>query len=358
MYSLIIGSKLTQAKEFKKWITGTVLPSIRKTGKYDVKEDANKNKIPKIMYDLNDYINKSCIYILRVSNDEYKFGITDNIEKRMSDHKRCIQYEEIVKIYVVNNTKISRNVEDKIKKMLRQFNIAIKRGNMTEFFKTTDIYTIDYITSFFDKYINDEIDDNSTNEFNFQKYKFDKQLEFEKYKFDKQIEIDKLKLSLEHKHKYNLINIDNSIIHQMDNENNTQPNQISVHINEQNNEQSKDQSDEKNKEKLSHVDKDYNKSTIKLNKKGKPSKYPDRDIGPRNKCTTCGYFCSSDGNCKMCSKFEKYKDVKFTAEKPSYEQLKIDIETMPYTIIGKKYGVSDNSIRKWLRKYEKHIEIK
>ena len=34
LYSLILSSKLLQAKEFKKWITTEVLPSIRKNGGY------------------------------------------------------------------------------------------------------------------------------------------------------------------------------------------------------------------------------------------------------------------------------------------------------------------------------------
>lgn len=34
LYTLIFGSKLPQAKKFKKWVTSEVLPSIRKTGSY------------------------------------------------------------------------------------------------------------------------------------------------------------------------------------------------------------------------------------------------------------------------------------------------------------------------------------
>ena len=35
LYSLILRSKLESAKEFKRWVTSQVLPSIRKTGRYD-----------------------------------------------------------------------------------------------------------------------------------------------------------------------------------------------------------------------------------------------------------------------------------------------------------------------------------
>lgn len=36
LYSLILGSKLEKAKEFKRWVTVEVLPTIRKTGGYIV----------------------------------------------------------------------------------------------------------------------------------------------------------------------------------------------------------------------------------------------------------------------------------------------------------------------------------
>ena len=36
LYSLILGSKLEKAKEFKRWVTAEVLPTIRKTGGYIV----------------------------------------------------------------------------------------------------------------------------------------------------------------------------------------------------------------------------------------------------------------------------------------------------------------------------------
>ena len=42
LYSLILGSKLESAKEFKRWVTSEVLPSIRKTGKYEVPNTIDK----------------------------------------------------------------------------------------------------------------------------------------------------------------------------------------------------------------------------------------------------------------------------------------------------------------------------
>jgi hypothetical protein len=39
-------------------------------------------------------------------------------------------------------------------------------------------------------------------------------------------------------------------------------------------------------------------------------------------------------------------------ERPPYEQLVAEIEQLGYMAVGRKYGVSDNAIRKWRRAYE------
>jgi hypothetical protein len=43
-------------------------------------------------------------------------------------------------------------------------------------------------------------------------------------------------------------------------------------------------------------------------------------------------------------------------ERPAYDQLMRDIGDMSYLAIGRKYGVSDNAVRKWLRFYERERE--
>jgi hypothetical protein len=39
-------------------------------------------------------------------------------------------------------------------------------------------------------------------------------------------------------------------------------------------------------------------------------------------------------------------------ERPSYAQLMADVESMSFLAVGRKYGVSDNAVRKWIRWYE------
>lgn len=51
LYSLILSSKLPSAKEFKRWVTGSVLPSIRKTGQYDAFKDVSPELQAILMHD-------------------------------------------------------------------------------------------------------------------------------------------------------------------------------------------------------------------------------------------------------------------------------------------------------------------
>ena len=44
------------------------------------------------------------------------------------------------------------------------------------------------------------------------------------------------------------------------------------------------------------------------------------------------------------------------AERPPYEQLRREIERTSYLAVGRKYGVSDTAIRKWILWYEREAE--
>ena len=45
MYALIFGSKLEKAREFKRWVTSEVLPTLRKTGHYEVAANQSVNQL-------------------------------------------------------------------------------------------------------------------------------------------------------------------------------------------------------------------------------------------------------------------------------------------------------------------------
>lgn len=44
------------------------------------------------------------------------------------------------------------------------------------------------------------------------------------------------------------------------------------------------------------------------------------------------------------------------SERPSYRQLLAEIEESGYCAVGRKYGVSDNAVRKWARFYQRQME--
>jgi len=44
------------------------------------------------------------------------------------------------------------------------------------------------------------------------------------------------------------------------------------------------------------------------------------------------------------------------AERPPYEKLLEEIEETSYLAVGRKYGVSDNAVRKWVRFFERQME--
>jgi hypothetical protein len=71
----------------------------------------------------------------------------------------------------------------------------------------------------------------------------------------------------------------------------------------------------------------------------------------KNKCIDCEANIDIKATrCTTCYQLNSRK-----VERPSYEQLIKDKETLNMVQIGKKYNVSDNTIRKWIRRYEKNI---
>lgn len=67
------------------------------------------------------------------------------------------------------------------------------------------------------------------------------------------------------------------------------------------------------------------------------------------------YGISETTLCKICRRLliDRKTDQPFKRKvvRPSKEELEIDINKMPMTHVGKKYGVSDNAVRKWCKKF-------
>lgn len=78
-------------------------------------------------------------------------------------------------------------------------------------------------------------------------------------------------------------------------------------------------------------------------------------------CIRCGKPIDVKGKTGMCKACYQATEHKEGVVRPTKEQLEKDIYTMSFLKIGKKYGVCDNTIRKWCKKYglpSTRIELK
>lgn len=93
-----------------------------------------------------------------------------------------------------------------------------------------------------------------------------------------------------------------------------------------------------------------------------------RNLPRKRTCPSCGgtfaprhvrhRYCSLTCWGKVAAQLyrgQRHPDTR-KVPRPSYEQLKADLQTMSFCAVGRKYGVSDNAVRKWLRSYEYESE--
>jgi transposase-like protein len=82
----------------------------------------------------------------------------------------------------------------------------------------------------------------------------------------------------------------------------------------------------------------------------------------RRSCARCGaVFFAAAPEQRYCSRecgqrWDRHGHPRLGGRKvdrPPYEQLLAEIEATNYCAVGRKYGVSDNAIRKWVRQYER-----
>jgi hypothetical protein len=68
----------------------------------------------------------------------------------------------------------------------------------------------------------------------------------------------------------------------------------------------------------------------------------------------CSHSCGSRWDRRNVRGRSKQEHRRVT--RPPYEQLLAEIEATSYCAVGRKYGVSDNAVRKWVRFYERERE--
>ena len=85
----------------------------------------------------------------------------------------------------------------------------------------------------------------------------------------------------------------------------------------------------------------------KKNEKSQTTKYKKQMLKINYNCSSCGVELktkSKTGFCLLCHSKSQRK-----VERPSIEQLLKEVKESSYIAVGKKYGVSDNAIRKWIK---------
>ena len=141
LYSLILSSKLPQAKEFKRWVTKDVLPSIRKTGSYKVPSspmealrlmfDAQKQQEEKI-----DQVDK------RVTNLENTTTIVSSQQLTLTK----IAKATAVKVLGGKNTEAYKSLSHKVFRMMwRDYKDYFKLASYKDTLKTDYEKAINYL---------------------------------------------------------------------------------------------------------------------------------------------------------------------------------------------------------------------
>ena len=103
MYALIFGSKLEKAREFKRWVTSEVLPTLRKTGHYEVAADQSVNQL------LAEFGDFKVTYVQQMV--EYK----DALEKQTKAFDKSISN---MTLSTTQQNKVHRAVKDRVGSLL------------------------------------------------------------------------------------------------------------------------------------------------------------------------------------------------------------------------------------------------
>lgn len=82
LYALTLSSRLPEAEKFRDWVTGEVLPAIRKTGSYSLFLKPAEVPAPKEDTIPAAVEEKACVYVLGLTNSSTKIGITKDILER------------------------------------------------------------------------------------------------------------------------------------------------------------------------------------------------------------------------------------------------------------------------------------
>ena len=98
--------------------------------------------------------------------------------------------------------------------------------------------------------------------------------------------------------------------------------------------------------------------SVCLNKLLEIMKLPLLEIKEKIKADARKCECGKEISYSSKRCFACYSLYQRKVSRPSLEELKQDLNNSTYVAVGKKYGVSDSTIRKWIKAQEVHLPIK
>lgn len=315
-YTDILLLKQKTKNIFLKWIKNTVIVNIN--NKLNKTEKNSDDEVMKLV-ELSEYNNHYIVYLIKVRDNTYKYGDSYEIARRMMQHKNKFKKIEYIRLYKFDDFRQMKNMSKQVKVLTKKLKIDYKdSNNRIEMFKTTTEHKIKDIAN-----------------------KIDQLYDITNRPIVTKRESDTL---------YNVIDILTNVIGYEE----------SMEI--LNTNKFEDDEYEYIQAKIFNRTKDIALSdkTLKDTKhirhfctsckcdeciKMKTSQKKNTD-----KCIDCNkQIPDTQVRCFLCQG-KRFRKV----ERPPYEQLMKEIKETSYVIVGKKYKVTDNTIKKWVKVYRKY----
>jgi prophage antirepressor-like protein len=354
LYSLILSSKMPEAKRFKHWVTNDVLVSIRKYGSFNTLQNAP-------VYDeksLKSLENTPTVYIIHVGDSLYKFGQSMHLTERMNNHKSTLKYEQIIKIYEFPFFDYAINVENKIKKYTTNNKIRKIIDEGIEFFETNTEFTLEKVIKEINRIVEDEM---SVHENQIKNIKLETMTEIDNRRLNEynkiyNIELERRKIEQEKTKQIQEKNKEKELEIRKD-ELEIRKQELEVRKQELEILKLKQQPIQQQPIQQQPIQPQPIQPQIQININNIPNNNNDNNNRHKTKkCQDCNKkIFHQSVRCNNCTaKFRIITSVR-ESNRPSLEQLELDLRDSSFVQVGKKYGVSDNCIRKWIKNYRKIV---
>jgi prophage antirepressor-like protein len=244
LYSLIMGSKLPQARSFKNWVCGEVLPAIRRTGSYNLTTShthpSTSTRVAVVPSDtqtpstnivpfastapapstapegsfvsprmngrfVSDFFGKSVFYLIRFElrgHPYMKFGITKDFENRFKSHYALLRNYSFALFFAVEfeeRSSLERAFREHMRSIDRLRTVTISDNTLTEVVDLKN-WTEDVIIVVVEKMIEqlkmetEAVDDIVDSDSSYSTFVADRHFELGRLKIEKEFELEKFQI--------------------------------------------------------------------------------------------------------------------------------------------------------------------